>query len=245
MRLFFISDLHLHPSRPEITQAFYHFLSTTAKNASALYILGDLFEAWLGDDDDTPMYRDVINAINHYSQNGIAVYVMHGNRDFLLGDVFATQANITLIDDPCVIHHDGHPYLLMHGDSLCTKDNDYMQFRAMTRTREWQQQALANSLEDRRAYAKALREKSHHMTSLKADDILDVTPEEVVKVMAQHHVATLIHGHTHRPNTHDLIVNNLPAKRIVLGDWERKGWYITIDDSGLSLHDFPISALSI
>jgi UDP-2,3-diacylglucosamine hydrolase len=245
MSLFFISDLHLHPSRPEITQAFYDFLSSTASQAEALYILGDFFEAWLGDDDDTPMYREVVQRLKRYSggQNGspIPVYVMHGNRDFLLGDVFAKQADITLVKDPSVITYHGHSYLLMHGDSLCTKDNDYMALRAMTRTPEWQQQILSLSLKERREYANNLRQKSQDMTSLKAEDILDVTPEEVIYKMAEYDITTLIHGHTHRPNTHYLTINNTPAKRVVLGDWEEQGWYIKITESQLSLKHFDIT----
>jgi UDP-2,3-diacylglucosamine hydrolase len=253
MSLFFISDLHLHPSRPEITQAFYDFLSSVANEAEALYILGDFFEAWLGDDDVTPMYSEVIQRLSEYSKgNGggstikmgekhpIPVYVMHGNRDFLLGDKFAKQANITLLNDPSVIKYYGQSYLLMHGDSLCTKDDDYMAFRKMTRTPEWQQQVLSLSLKKRREYAASLRQKSQDMTSLKADDILDVTPEEVIKKMTEHSVTTFIHGHTHRPNIHDLTINNAPAKRVVLGDWEQRGWYVEIKENLLSLEFFNI-----
>jgi UDP-2,3-diacylglucosamine hydrolase len=251
MSVFFISDLHLHPSRPEITQAFYDFLSSTANKAEALYILGDFFEAWLGDDDDTPMYREVIQHLRDYSEGNnsnnrpIPVYIMHGNRDFLLGETFARQANVTLLNDPHVIEYHGHSYLLMHGDSLCTIDADYMAFRAMTRTPEWQQQILSLSLEERREYAKNLRQKSQDMTSLKADDILDVTPEEVIKKMTEHNVSTFIHGHTHRPNTHDLTINNTPTQRIVLGDWEQNGWYIEITETQLSLNHFAIAPRSL
>ena len=248
MSLFFISDLHLHPSRPEITQAFYDFLSSTARQAEALYILGDFFEAWLGDDDDTPMYKEVIQQLKDYSQGQnntpIPVYMMHGNRDFLLGETFAEQANATLLKDPSVISYHGHSYLLMHGDSLCTKDDDYMAFRAMTRTPEWQQKVLSLSLKERREYASSLRQKSQDMTSLKAEDILDVTPEEVINKMTEYDVTTFIHGHTHRPNTHHLTINNAPAKRIVLGDWEQQGWYIKMTDTQLSLKHFPIPALT-
>jgi UDP-2,3-diacylglucosamine hydrolase len=255
MSLFFISDLHLHPSRPEITQAFYDFLSSIAHKAEALYILGDFFEAWLGDDDDTPMYREVIQRLKNYSlgsetenkdqadnNQSIPVYIMHGNRDFLLGKTFANQANITLLNDPSVIEYHGQSYLLMHGDSLCTKDANYMAFRAMTRTAEWQQKVLSLSLQERREYAKSLRQKSQDVTSLKAEDILDVTPEEVDKKMAEYDITTLIHGHTHRPNIHSTTANNKAARRIVLGDWEQRGWYIEITKTKPSLKHFPISS---
>jgi UDP-2,3-diacylglucosamine hydrolase len=258
MSLFFISDLHLHPSRPEITQAFYDFLSSTAHKAEALYILGDFFEAWLGDDDDTPMYKEVIQRLKDYSLGSgtankeqadnnqpIPVYIMHGNRDFLLGNTFANQANITLLNDPSVIEYHGCSHLLMHGDSLCTKDADYMAFRAMTRTSEWQQKVLSLSLQERREYAKSLRQKSQEMTSLKAEDILDVTPEEVIKKMAEYNVTSFIHGHTHRPNIHALTINNTSAQRIVLGDWEQKGWYIEITKTQLSLESFNIPTHSL
>ena len=247
MSLFFISDLHLHPSRPEITQAFYDFLSSTANEAEALYILGDFFETWLGDDDDTPIYRDVIQRLKNYTEGNqtnsrpIPVYIMHGNRDFLLGETFAKQANVTLLNDPTVIDYQERSYLLMHGDSLCTKDADYMAFREMTRTDSWQQNILALSLEERREYAKSLRQKSQEMTSLKAEDILDVTPQEVIKTMTEHNVTTFIHGHTHRPNTHTLTIKNQPAQRIVLGDWEDHGWYINMTETQLTLESFPIA----
>ncbi|MFT7387489.1 MAG: UDP-2,3-diacylglucosamine hydrolase [Candidatus Endobugula sp.] len=241
MSLLFISDLHLHPSRPEVTQAFYRFLSTHQTNTiEALYILGDFFEAWLGDDDDTPMYHKVIQRLHDYSQQGIPVYFMHGNRDFLIGERFAQAANVTLLTDPTVITYNDESYLLMHGDSLCTKDSDYMAFRQMTRTAEWQQKILSLSLDERRSYASSLRKTSQSMTSLKADDILDVTPEDVVKVMGEYNVRTLIHGHTHRPNTHTLTVNGSPAKRIVLGDWGRYGWYLILSEKTPSLERFLI-----
>jgi UDP-2,3-diacylglucosamine hydrolase len=241
MSLLFISDLHLHPSRPEVTQAFYRFLATHQTNTiEALYILGDFFEAWLGDDDDTPMYREVIQHLHDYSQQGIPVYFMHGNRDFLIGEQFAQSANVTLLVDPTVITYNDECYLLMHGDSLCTRDSDYMAFRQMTRTTEWQKKILSLSLDERRAYANSLRKTSQSMTSLKADDILDVTPADVVKVMSEHNVSTLIHGHTHRPKTHTLAINGSPAKRIVLGDWEAYGWYLIINEKAPSLERFSI-----
>lgn len=231
MSLFFISDLHLDPKRPAITQAFYHFLDTTAQQAEALYILGDFFEAWLGDDDDTPLYQDVIQRLHRYSTQGHPLYFMHGNRDFLVGNAFAQRCNATLINDPHMIHYAGSDYLLMHGDSLCTKDITYMEFRAMARSNAWQQQFLQQPLSQRRQIVADIQAKSQSMKSLKAADIMDVTHEEVVKIMDKYQVNTLIHGHTHRPNTHQLVRgDNTSAERWVLGDWETKGWYIEISD---------------
>jgi UDP-2,3-diacylglucosamine hydrolase len=242
MSLLFISDLHLDPKRPAITQAFYAFLSSTAaaKEVEALYILGDFFEAWLRDADDTPLYREVITQLKNYTDNGTTVYFMHGNRDFLIGEHFAQQTGVNLIKDPSLIDYHGQQYLLMHGDSLCTKDNEYMQFRAKVRSPQWQQQILSKPLEQRRNYAKELRQQSQAMTSLKAEDIIDVTPAAVMGIMQQYHVNSLIHGHTHRPNIHPLIIDNKSAQRTVLGDWGELGWYIQLTKQALSLQSFTI-----
>jgi UDP-2,3-diacylglucosamine hydrolase len=241
MSLLFISDLHLDHKRPAITQAFYDFLNTTAKDVEALYILGDFFEAWLGDDDDTPLYLEVIAQLKNYTDNGTAVYLMHGNRDFLIGERFAQRAGVNLMKDPSVIDYHGQQYLLMHGDSLCTKDKEYMQFRAKVRSPQWQQQVLSKTLEQRRNYAKELRQQSQAMTSLKAEDIVDVSPEAVMDIMQQYNVNSLIHGHTHRPNTHPLTIDNKSAQRTVLGDWGELGWYIQLTPEALSLKSFSIS----
>ncbi|MGS2716832.1 UDP-2,3-diacylglucosamine diphosphatase [Eionea flava] len=239
MSILFISDLHLHPSRPDITQAFYRFLSHQAQGIEALYILGDFFEAWLGDDDDTPMYQEVIQRLHQYSQD-TPVFLMHGNRDFLLGERFAKEANLTLLSDPTVITYTDTPYLLMHGDSLCTKDSDYMAFRQMTRQPEWQQKVLSLSLAERREYAQSLRKTSQEMTSLKANDILDVTPAEVVNAMKEHQVNHFIHGHTHRPDTHHMSFDNQSALRVVLGDWDTRGWYAILSPASLQLKSFSL-----
>lgn len=238
--ILFISDLHLDPKRPAITQAFFHFLNTTAQEASSLYLLGDIFEAWLGDDDDTPAYREIIQRIHDYVQQDHAVYFMHGNRDFLVGERFAQETGATLLADPTVIDCYGENYLLMHGDSLCTKDTDYMAFRQMVRSPQWQQSILATTLDERRAYASKARQQSSSMTSMKAEDILDVTPEEVVNAMAQYKVQHFIHGHTHRPKIHDLTVQQQAAKRYVLGDWGEHAWYIRINEQGITLHSYAI-----
>jgi UDP-2,3-diacylglucosamine hydrolase len=240
--ILFISDLHLSPDRPEITQAFLRFLQTTAADADALYILGDFFDAWIGDDDDTPEFAQVMTALRDYSNKGKSVYFMHGNRDFLLGTAFAERTGIQLLSDPSVITLGQTPTLLMHGDSLCTGDSDYMAFRNKVRSPEWQNPILAKPLAERKIMAAQLRAASQSMTSLKADDIMDVTPAEVVEVMAKHKVSRLIHGHTHRPGRHALSINNHAAERIVLGDWHHQAWYIIADgDHTLELRSFALT----
>lgn len=237
--LLFISDLHLDPLRPDVTQGFYRFLQTTAQQAEALYILGDFFEVWLGDDDDTSIYREIIKQLKDYSQQH-PVYFICGNRDFLVGSLFAEQAGLTLLPDTYVLEYDQQRYLLMHGDSLCTKDDAYMAFRQLTRSPQWQQELLAQPLEARRAYANEVRQKSKTMSSMKAEDIMDVTPEEVVAIMSEHQCSNLIHGHTHRPAIHQLHINEKEAQRVVLGDWGSLGWYASIDTQGLNLHSFEL-----
>lgn len=236
---YFISDLHLAPERPEITQAFFRFLENTAKDATELYILGDFFDTWLGDDDDTPAFTKITAKLAAYSQQ-TTTFFMHGNRDFLIGEDFARQAGLTLLAEPTIIDINKTPTLLIHGDSLCTQDQEYMAFRQMVRSDEWQQMVLSKPLVERKALAKQLRDTSQSMNSLKADDIMDVTPEEVVKLMEEHNVTRLIHGHTHRPARHALTINNQPAERIVLGDWEQQGWYLMADGESLELVSFDI-----
>ncbi len=240
MHSLFISDLHLHESRPQITRAFFQFLYTQAIHAEALYILGDFFDAWIGDDDDAELVQDVASGLHKLNELGVAIYFMHGNRDFLLGDAYAKKAGMTLIADGSLIDLYGTPTLLMHGDSLCTDDTEYQQFRAMVRSPQWQQQILAQPLPARRALAAQLREKSQSMNSLKVEDILDVSPAEVIAQMAAAKVTRLIHGHTHRPARHQIVVAGKPAERIVLGDWHDSGWCIKADQNNIALIDWKI-----
>lgn len=241
MTTLFISDLHLHESRPEVTQAFYRFLNEQAQGAEALYILGDFFDAWIGDDDDSPIGHEVAQQLNALSAKGTKIYLMHGNRDFLLGNEFAAAAGAELIHDPSVIDLYGRPTLLMHGDSLCTEDKDYLVFRQQVRSSAWQQQVLSSSLSERRALAAKIRETSQSMNSLKAEDIMDVTPAEVVRVMKEAEVSYLIHGHTHRPARHSLDVNDVQCERIVLGDWHHLGWCLSVTADDINLHSWQIS----
>ncbi|MBQ0746053.1 MAG: UDP-2,3-diacylglucosamine diphosphatase [Marinobacter sp.] len=226
MTTLFISDLHLEESRPDITGAFLRFMNEEAPRAEHLYILGDFFEAWIGDDEHTPLQEQVAAALRTLSDNGTRIFLMHGNRDFLLGEDFCARAGATLLDDPTLIDLYGTPTLLMHGDSLCTADVEYQKFRANMRNPKTQKLILARPLKDRQQMARQLREMSMATNSDKAEDIMDVTPDEVVRVMEAHDVPRLIHGHTHRPAEHTLKVNNKTAKRIVLGDWDKNLWWL-------------------
>ncbi|OCX94542.1 MAG: UDP-2,3-diacylglucosamine diphosphatase [Pseudomonas sp. CO183] len=236
-----ISDLHLEEERPDISRAFLHFLETRACQAEALYILGDFFEVWIGDDAMTPFQRSIAQALRSLSGSGTRIYLMHGNRDFMLGKSFCRAAGCTLLADPSVVELNGERVLLMHGDSLCTRDEGYMRLRRLLRN-PFSLFVLRNlPLSTRRKLARKLRNESRTQTRMKASDIIDVTPELIPRVLAEHRVRTLIHGHTHRPATHDLVVNGQPAQRIVLGDWDRQGWALQVDESGFHQAPFELS----
>lgn len=240
MSTLFISDLHLEESRPQITKAFLRFLFNQAAHADALYILGDLFEAWIGDDDDSEYIQHIKEALLRYSESGVPTYFIHGNRDFLIGEKFAEQTGMILLDETTVVNLYDEPVLLMHGDTLCTRDTEYMAFREQVRSPQWQGQMLQQPLAVRRQLAEKLRSESRSMSASKAEDIMDVTPEQVTLVMEEEKVQKLIHGHTHRPNRHSLTINNKPAERIVLGDWEETGWYLSVQPDQWDLVSFPI-----
>lgn len=234
-----ISDLHLEEERPDITRAFLHFLQTRARQAEALYILGDFFEVWIGDDGMSPFQGDIARALRELSDAGTRIYMMHGNRDFLIGRAFCRQAGCTLLKEPSIVQLGGERVLLMHGDSLCTLDKGYMKLRRLLRN-PLSLFILRNlPLSTRHKLARKLRSESRAQTRMKASDIIDVTPDEVPRVMAEHDVHTLIHGHTHRPAVHELQVNGQPARRIVLGDWDRQGWALQVDESGF--HQAPFA----
>ncbi|KJK09641.1 UDP-2,3-diacylglucosamine diphosphatase [Pseudomonas tussilaginis] len=233
-----ISDLHLQEERPDITRAFLDLLDGRARHAEALYILGDFFEVWIGDDAMTPFQTTICQALRALSDSGTQVYLMHGNRDFLIGDAFCKAAGCTLLSDPSVVQLGGEAVLLMHGDSLCTLDLAYMKMRRYLRNPVslWILRHLP--LSTRQKLARKLRSESRAQTRMKANDIVDVTPEEVPRVMAEHGVRTLVHGHTHRPAIHKLMVDEQPARRIVLGDWDRQGWALQVDEQGFQLAPF-------
>ncbi|MDE1960570.1 MAG: UDP-2,3-diacylglucosamine diphosphatase [Xanthomonadaceae bacterium] len=219
MPTLFISDLHLDESRPRLIAAFEEFLAGDARAAQALYILGDLFESYIGDDDDAPLNARVARATRKLRDTGVPVFFMHGNRDFLLGQDFAARAEMTLLDDPAVIELGGEPVLLMHGDTLCTDDTAYLKFRTLVRDPAWQRAFLSKPLAERRAFAAQARGESRKHTANAKPEIMDVNQAAVETAMRAHGVRRLIHGHTHRPATHHFDVDGRKAERIVLGDW--------------------------
>jgi UDP-2,3-diacylglucosamine hydrolase len=231
-----ISDLHLDPERPAVTKLFLGFLATQARDADAVYILGDLFEAWIGDDDASPLNLEVIGGIRACVDAGTPVFVMHGNRDFLIGEQFAGQSGCTLLQDPARIDLYGTPTLLMHGDLLCTDDTEYLAFREMVRDSDWQAELLAKPLALRREMAAEMRRNSREKTAGKPESIMDVNPAAVRDAMTQYGVLQLIHGHTHRPGVHMLDIAGQPARRYVLGDWYDQGSLLECDRSGCRLH---------
>jgi UDP-2,3-diacylglucosamine hydrolase len=243
MTTLFISDLHLQPSQPRLLEACLRFFDGAARDAEALYLLGDIFEVWVGDDDDAAWIDDFARALQQLHTRGIALYFMRGNRDFLVGGDFAARCHMELLDDTAVIDLYGRRTLLMHGDTLCTEDKDYLAFREQVRNPQWQQMILAFPLEQRRQLAAQLRAQSKMAASNKAEDIMDVTPAEVARVMTENNVDLLIHGHTHRPARHALTVDEKPAERIVLGDW-RDGdcmWYARAErDKSIELIQYKI-----
>ena len=241
----FIADLHLEESRPDITEAFLGFLPAYAHHIDALYILGDFFEAWIGDDERTPLQETVAKALRAVTATGTALYLMHGNRDFLIGQDFCDRVGATLLDDPTVMDLYGEPTLLMHGDSLCTADEEYQKFRATMRNPQWQQAFLKRPLADRQTVARQMREISQGRNQGKEQTIMDVTPDEVVAEMARWGVQRLIHGHTHRPAIHELEAGGQPARRYVTGDWHEQAWYIEArENAEPELLSVPFSELT-
>ena len=219
MSTLFISDLHLDPERPHIVDLYTAFLRGAARQADALYILGDLFESWIGDDDDGMLAQHVAAETGALSAGGVPVHFLHGNRDFLLGPDYAARAGMRLLPDPTVAEFGGERVLLMHGDTLCTDDVDYQKFRMLVRNPDWQRQFLAKPLGERRAFAAQARGESARQTSMKPAQIMDVNQVAVEAALRAHGVRRMIHGHTHRPARHRFEFDGEPAERIVLGDW--------------------------
>lgn len=235
MSTLFISDLHLSGERENITELFIQFLDQRASVADALYILGDLFEVWPGDDMIQPDYQQSISKMKQLSDNGIPLYVMQGNRDFLMAEQFAAVSGATLIEDPTVIDLYGTQTLLMHGDTLCSDDVDYQKFRKMVRDPLWKADFFAKPNEERLAMTSKYRKISKTETARKTMEIMDVNQQTVEQAMLKENIQQLIHGHTHRPAIHNFTVNNKEMKRIVLGDWFEQGSVLVCDKNGCQL----------
>jgi UDP-2,3-diacylglucosamine hydrolase len=235
----FIADLHLQTEEPAITAGFLRFLQGEARHADALYILGDLFEAWIGDDDPNPLHREIAIAIKALVDSGVPCFFVHGNRDFLLGKRYARDCGMTLLAEETVLDLYGRNILIMHGDTLCTDDTGYLAFRAKVHTPWIQTLFLALPLFIRSRIAAKMRAGSKAANSSKSMTIMDVNPQAVASVMAKHQVQWLIHGHTHRPYMHDLTVNDKPAHRVVLGAWHTEGSMIKVTPDGVELIAFP------
>lgn len=231
---YFISDLHLGEDFPEITACFESFMRETAPKADALYVLGDLFELWLGDDNVT-LFNSHIARIFKQTSRHVPIYFIHGNRDFAIGKAFAEKAGFTILDEQTVIDLYGTPTLLLHGDELCTRDIEYQKFRKKARSKWWKTLMGSLPLPLRRYLANRGRKLSKNNKQRLAANIMDVTPDEVVLALEKHNVQTMIHGHTHRPNIHNLQANNKPAKRIVLGDWYDQGSILFVTPNDLAL----------
>jgi UDP-2,3-diacylglucosamine hydrolase len=233
----FVSDLHLDRSRPQITRLFLDVLDTLGRVADAVYILGDMFEFWLGDDDDNPAGHAVMEGLGGCVASGTPVHLLHGNRDFLIGEHFLARTGCRLLGDPVRIDLYGSPVLLMHGDILCTADVEYQAFRSEVREPCWQQAFLQKSLQARRETAQALRMKSSASYGKQSDAMRDVSPETVIRYMSDYGVQHLIHGHTHRPGIHEFEIAGKPARRMVLGDWYRHGSLLECTPQGCRLRD--------
>jgi UDP-2,3-diacylglucosamine hydrolase len=232
MAVLFISDLHLDPARPESTADFVAFTEHEARTAAQLYILGDLFEAWIGDDDDDPALKPIIAAIAALTEAGTDCYFMHGNRDFLVGNTLCAETGLKLLDEFESIDLYGDPVLLTHGDLLCTDDVRYLELRRQLRDPAWQRDFLGKTLDERRRIAADLRQLSQTEMAAKSEAIMDVNETTVRDTMRRFGVQLLLHGHTHRPAIHCFDIDGRPAKRIVLHDWYGRGGYVKWDQNG-------------
>ena len=239
MTTLFISDLHLDAARPEIGAQFLAFLGGEAREAETLFILGDLFEVWLGDDDPNPYYADIKTASRELVDAGVSVFFMHGNRDFMIGEDFATETGVTILRDPEVVDVHGEKVLLSHGDALCTDDVQYQQIRAMTRNPDWQTMMRTKTIQERIEIAIQARKDSMARSESLDDDIADVNQDAVEATIREHGVNILLHGHTHRPAVHEVSLDGRTATRIVLGDWYEQGSVVRWDESGPRLEALP------
>ena len=232
----FVSDIHLSEKRPDLTNAFKAFLNESKEACTHLFILGDLFEIWIGDDDDNLFHKDIKTTLSEFVLDGPEVFFMHGNRDFLIGKTFANEVGISIISDPYSLDINGLKTILSHGDFLCTDDSDYIEFRNKVRSEEWQKDFLAKSIDERNEIANLLRSESKNATSEKSLEITDANLETVNNFIQENNPDIFIHGHTHRPKIHQ----HNSTKRVVLGDWDKYGWYLSIEENSLNLKEFKI-----
>ena len=235
MTITFISDLHISESQPEIAKQFIEFLENSSKSTSALYILGDLFEYWIGDDDPNPYYARIVSSLYDYNASGIPTYFIHGNRDFLIGEIFAKKTGVKILKDPSIIKINDEKIMLSHGDIFCTDDYEYQNTRKLTRDPEWQKMMLKKTIVERETFAQKAREESKHHTKYLNDNITDVNQDEINKTFKNNNLAKIIHGHTHKPAIHDTLINNIPHQRFVLGDWYEQGSILNWDEYGPNL----------
>jgi UDP-2,3-diacylglucosamine hydrolase len=240
----FVSDVHLDAGAPEAVEQFLDFLRTHAANAEALYILGDLFEAWVGDDEIEAGKATVREALAALTAGGVACFILHGNRDFLLGRAFCDATGSRMLPDPVIAELDGERVLLTHGDSLCTDDHSYQELRSIVRTAPWQRRFLALPLADRELLANQARAGSRQHTSRTIPKIMDVNADAVATAFRVTGVRRIIHGHTHRPGIHDMTVEGTPAQRIVLGAWYEQGSYLVYENERYELRELPRYAAS-
>jgi UDP-2,3-diacylglucosamine hydrolase len=239
MTTLFISDLHLDDTRPESSRLFEQFIQEEALQAEALYILGDLFEYWIGDDMQSDISRSVAKALSGLSDAGIPCYFMHGNRDFLLGSEYASQCGLTLLPESVVIDLYGTQTLLLHGDTLCTDDTAYQELRLKVRNKQWQSWFLSQTIDERIALMLQARDGSRNHQSNISIEIMDANQDAVCRTFAQHGVSSMIHGHTHRLAIHEHAEEQGAARRVVLGDWYQSGSLVRAGSDGLSLEQYP------
>ena len=240
MKLGFISDLHLSEKTSVTTEGFFKFLKTAAQEFSYLYILGDLFEAWIGDDDDSAFALEVTQQIKAATRSGLEIFFIHGNRDFLCGEVFAEQSNVCMLPDPFFIDYFDQKIALSHGDDFCTGDLEYIEFKKEVRSSSWQLEFLKKSLHERQEIASNMRDASQSKNNLKDISIMDVESDAIDQFFSQNNIDLLIHGHTHRPGTHLIDSSGKSGTRIVLGDWHETGWCLVIDDQERKLEEFKL-----
>lgn len=236
MRTLFISDIHLSDQRPDLTRALLYFLDEISDDCEQLYLLGDIFDAWIGDDFIHPELIAVIERLATLSQNGTHVFFQHGNRDFLVGQHFADRIHATLLpEEKTVTLPNGQQALIMHGDQLCIDDAEYQQFRSLVRNPAWQADFLSKPLQERLDIAQNLRAASKEKTSGKAQEIMDVNPDSVRSALQNANCTLIIHGHTHRPAVHHQQIDKDSGCRIVLGDWDTDFWYLSCTPDGCEL----------